>query len=310
MMGRDMPENTPLKRLPEIRSLTAVRFYAALAVVLFHYGQHAFKDAPQWMRNIVSGGSHGVALFFILSGFILVYVTQSVDVTTPNQRRRFYLRRFARIYPVYFLAWLMVGTFFVEEWVRTGTSLLFAAKVVATYGSLSALLLQGWVPTAASVWNWPGWTLSTEAFFYASFPFALPVFLRMRTATLLLWLLACLTANIVVVEGLSLMSSHSRTIAAGTNFEVTWSEFLGTVPLLHFPQFLAGVVLGVIFTRRKAPVFFVRHHLAILIVTVLAIGGGVRRAKPRIFFPASRYSDALVYRIDLDLGDLPRRCTA
>ncbi|HMO42348.1 MAG TPA: acyltransferase, partial [Phenylobacterium sp.] len=57
-----------------IRPLTALRFFAAMWVVLFHYWPAlGLAGAPL----AVAKGYLGVELFFILSGFILCHVYRS-----------------------------------------------------------------------------------------------------------------------------------------------------------------------------------------------------------------------------------------
>ena len=70
-------------------SLTAVRAIAAAAVLVFHLDYWQVLDIPGAYY-----GSTGVALFFVLSGFIL---TWTANAALP--RSGFYLRRIARIYP-------------------------------------------------------------------------------------------------------------------------------------------------------------------------------------------------------------------
>ena len=66
--------------------------------------------------------------------------------------------RFARVYPVYFLAILL--TLFIYMFKGIKLMDLF----------LNIIMLQAWVPGKALTVNFPGWSLSVELFFYISFP--------------------------------------------------------------------------------------------------------------------------------------------
>jgi peptidoglycan/LPS O-acetylase OafA/YrhL len=138
--------------------LTSLRWYAALAVFLYHL------DTQMTWRPLkaFNHGWIGVSFFFVLSGFVLTWST-SVDLPAKT----FYRRRFARIYPSH-LVMFIVAVVLVAAWPRLGL-------VGGSIGILTSLLLvQAWVPSnGAPVYSYNGvaWTLSCEAFFYALFPF-------------------------------------------------------------------------------------------------------------------------------------------
>jgi len=71
-----------------VKPLTSLRFFAAWLVVCHHF--FAFE-----------AGYAGVTFFFVLSGFILA-LNYAGRVDTPAQRRRFWLKRAARVYPATF----------------------------------------------------------------------------------------------------------------------------------------------------------------------------------------------------------------
>src|ERR1700730_8218729 len=79
-------------KLPPLRALTTIRFFAAIQVVLFH---ESFRSGhiplPPVAARIVNSGFTAVTLFFVLSGFILAYNYEAV----PN-KREFWVSRFAR----------------------------------------------------------------------------------------------------------------------------------------------------------------------------------------------------------------------
>ena len=81
-----------------------MRFCAAIAVVLYHYGFRAFEAhglaVAEWpaLGEIARYGYLGVELFFMISGFVILLSAQ-------NSRHWTFLRsRFIRIFPAYWLA--------------------------------------------------------------------------------------------------------------------------------------------------------------------------------------------------------------
>lgn len=100
------PAGTGLGRLTNLQALRAL---AAAFVVLLHAAAAAsvFHQDPQFLR-LFNGhlGSFGVALFFAISGFLMV---QLVRATRPGM---FLSHRIARIYPIYLVivvAWIAVA---------------------------------------------------------------------------------------------------------------------------------------------------------------------------------------------------------
>ena len=67
-------ELTAEKRSP-LPALTGIRIFAAYYVVMLHTGAGYFgrNGAPQAVLRLLDKGYFAVSLFFILSGFILVY---------------------------------------------------------------------------------------------------------------------------------------------------------------------------------------------------------------------------------------------
>jgi peptidoglycan/LPS O-acetylase OafA/YrhL len=76
----------------QIRPLTALRFIAAVYVVLFH-------TAPAGLRSVTPKfldlGYCSVSFFFLLSGFVLAIAYLQRPIPTP--KRDFWIARFARI---------------------------------------------------------------------------------------------------------------------------------------------------------------------------------------------------------------------
>ncbi|MDQ0454192.1 acyltransferase family protein [Rhizobium paknamense] len=88
-----------------IATLDGVRGLAAFAVVLSHVPL-IFPEAAWWPRAYI--GDEAVALFFALSGFLMAYLYGGKELTTATAID-YLVHRFARIYPVYALAVLLVA---------------------------------------------------------------------------------------------------------------------------------------------------------------------------------------------------------
>lgn len=217
---------------PTLPALTGIRFFAAMAVVLYHskfpdlLRSHGLRSAG----NLIANGNASVALFFVLSGFILAYTYQG-QIETAAGKRRFWEARFARIWPLY--AFSLLCSSLANH---TTPSL---ARALATL-----CMVQAWNPlnpNMAGTWNFVCWTLSTEALFYAVFPF-LQRWVERRS-------------DRVVFLCLALAAGFSVIFCTGNiNFEDTHG--IRGIPLaaLHLPEFLAGLCCGVLFLRRPSPV--------------------------------------------------------
>src|SRR3954471_5489435 len=99
----------PAANRPRLPALTSLRFFAALHVVTFHLYSIRVTDGPAWYRNLSSVGYAGVGLFFVLSGFILVYTYAG----RPWTMRTFWLTRVARIYPAYLFSLFVTAPSFL-----------------------------------------------------------------------------------------------------------------------------------------------------------------------------------------------------
>jgi len=233
LAAEDEPTSMDAPARKTLPGLTIVRFFAALCIVVYHYYDRS--GAHPLVVNLLSGGFF--PLFFVLSGFMLTYVAR------PDQTvRDFWARRFARLYPLYFAAWL--GTCLVVFLTRPLG--LFARRLVR-YGAPSLVLAQSWLPNTIQGWNWPSWSMSTEVFFWSLFPLLYPLVGRIR------WKGALLIA-LVVVNALLAILRDSLTVPPvylfeGTRLQSTLDQYLRHFPPMFLVQFVIGIVLGYLFIR-------------------------------------------------------------
>ena len=146
-----------------IEQLTFTRYIAALTVVFFHYGITVFPANVPWLTPLLAAGPIAVSYFYVLSGFIMAIAYYRPDKQArPLNAKRYWWARFARIYPVYGLALLLI---MAAKYQSSGSDPITVA--------LSLSMLQAWIPSYPLSLNAPGWSLSVEAFFYLCFPLLL-----------------------------------------------------------------------------------------------------------------------------------------
>lgn len=243
-----LPQTTS-QRVPQLKALTSVRALAALYVALYHTVQPSTRWGP--LTVLMSAGYVSVSFFFLLSGFILTYTSGLEFAEGRADTRKFWVARFARVYPIYFLVLVWSGYVFRSTFRQHIHALAFVADL---------LMVQSWSIRMVSFFNVPAWSLSVEAFFYLVFPFAV---LRLRPRSLksgLLMFAACYSASLAIA-------------AVGLCFDpqAAWSEMgmvsgshkfvfaLRRYPMFHLPEFFCGIALGWIylqttFSRRFAQI--------------------------------------------------------
>ncbi len=233
---------------PALDALTGLRFVAALGVVLFHAVPWRFPSAHGAPRQLVESGFVGVSLFFVLSGFILAYnYLDPGRGALRRSTREFWWARVARIYPVYLLS-LAFAAPEVAHMLRAPASPGDVHGATASL-ALAPVLLQSWWPTAACRWNCPGWSLSVEAFFYLLFPFVGVRLARQRKRALLAFG-AVVWALGLVPPAIYLATAPWNGGAGPTHLESGfWLNALKFHPIPHLPEFLIGVVTGLVYLR-------------------------------------------------------------
>jgi peptidoglycan/LPS O-acetylase OafA/YrhL len=219
----------PLER-SQLEPLTSLRFVAALLVFVYH------APLAQPFAHDHALGQAGVGFFFLLSGFILTY-TYGGALTTQASVVRFYVARFARVYPAYLV------------------SIALALPVVAMYGSLAwdksspavradalaaqVLAVQAWFPREEIYLgiNSPAWSISVEAFFYAVFPLLIGSLCRSFAAA---------GARAVFVMAAMTWACAAAVFAIPHHADV-WTTYI--VPPVRLVDFVVGMLLGIAFLR-------------------------------------------------------------
>jgi len=238
----------------EIPQLTFTRFLAAISIVIFHYAAEYFPFNTPTLHYFISHANLGVCYFFVLSGFILSIVYEASFFSKPGALKKFFIARFARIYPVYLIA-LLLGMASVWLYQREKFS---AASAVS-----NALLIQAWIPLHLKTYNLPGWSLSVEAFFYLTFPWLIYKIFKgsFRTSTILafaIWMVSFILYLFVFNPAFP-GAEENTYINAVTN------------PLLQMNNFLIGIAGGIAYSQGKFNLIKKHSSLFLAFASVLML---------------------------------------
>lgn len=251
-----MAEASPPPGLPrQLNALTGLRFLAAFHVVLFHLTQGIQQRMPSPIQGVLREGPESVTIFFILSGFVLAYTYRDRAATKPAP---FWWARVARIYPVYLFTLVLALPMFLGhppqydeiqlDTARVSMGGIFNTHIIA--GLACLFLLQAWLPPAVLKWNYPGWSLSAEAFFYSLFP-ALSKLIagyspnRLRRVAIVAWM-----ASIAMTLGWWMVSWQ---LPPEPILHAWWGDVLQFNPLLRLPEFVIGMAIGFRFMDGAEP---------------------------------------------------------
>ena len=139
-------------------SLVSIQALRAIAALLVFWG-HAINAVHLKVEAAFPHlyGPFGVDLFFVISGFVMVYSSERL-FGRPGAPMTFFVRRLARIVPLY--------------WVATAVLVWFVVPYASTKAVLGSLFFAPHIPSEAPL-LFVGWTLIFEMFFYAVFAIAL-----------------------------------------------------------------------------------------------------------------------------------------
>ena len=156
-------DGVPPPGVREVLVLQYLRGVAALGVVIFHVMLGANHYGGVAVRSTSSFGAAGVDLFFVISGFIMFYITAEKQ-PRPLQ---FLGARLLRVLPLY---WLVTCAMFVMPLISRAIGW---SSDLRPLHLLTSLLCIGGVPWQGGLGDFPiyraGWTINYEIFFYLLF---------------------------------------------------------------------------------------------------------------------------------------------
>jgi peptidoglycan/LPS O-acetylase OafA/YrhL len=229
-----------------------MRAIAALSVLLTHVALVADANQHAWYGKYTARLDVGVAIFFVISGFLLYrpFVAARLDGRRPPRIRDYARRRVLRIVPAYWLALTVIAIY-------PGTYGMWTHYSWAYYGFLQ-IYNRPWTLGGIA----PAWSLCIEAAFYVVLPllaFTMRGFggSRRRIVTTELAVLVALYAGALIV----------RLTTTGSQVQVMLPA--------QFDWFALGMVLALasaaLAGREPSPVRVLRRFPGIAWIAALAL---------------------------------------
>lgn len=235
----------------KLQSIQVLRGFAAFLVAMTHlvsFEREAIKENGLSEQSLTGGlwenGFAGVDLFFVISGFIMVYVAANRE-TGVRSVADFWLARAFRIFPLWWLFSAAMAVIFLYvhstpyhpvEFEKTDAS-AFAYVLKSTF-----LIPQEGLPILGV-----GWTLIHEMYFYVLFGLMLLLPQKYLPSLMFGWLLL-----ILICYMLGLSSTNPDSLLHVATYPMT-------------AEFILGALAGIAFLRRGS-------RFAFGIMTVGSVG--------------------------------------
>lgn len=292
--------------------LTGVRFVAALLVLVGHSANSIRFAGPEhfWHICLTQLTGIGMPLFFVLSGFVIHYnYSESIRSEPLRGTYNFFVARFARLYPMYFvilcLALFRIGYF---------ENLTIPALVQSLKTGLLSylLLLQSWhyqiVGEHSLIFAYPAgmqvtWSISSEWFFYCCYPIICVALVQLRRIQPTLWAITAITvlgyASVHfafltwnAVDDYAIRKYGEVAGAASVDSFVFWLYYLSPYPRLF--EFVMGALAAVLFELVRGIPISRREALFGRLLLTVAIGA-IAAVYLALFTPTAWLSDLFIF---------------
>lgn len=219
--------------------LDCLRFFAFLFVFVSHafaieLGYYTHLGIPQsaalWLSRAIAVGGFGVALFFVLSSYLITeLLIREHGRTGRLDIKSFYIRRALRIWPLYFFFLLLVYLLIPQRSIYALSGTYLAAMLLFA-GNWACIIFGGMGASVAG----PLWSVSVEEQFYLAWPLIISRIgvKRLKTVCFVVIAIANLTRIVMEKKGAGFVAFWCNTI--------TWLDAIAAGALIAL--FLRGGV--------------------------------------------------------------------
>ncbi|EEP91764.1 acyltransferase family protein [Yersinia kristensenii] len=280
-----------------IRSLQALRFYAAITIVIYHAcRQYNIKTGSYYLDLLLKEKlAFGVDIFFVISGFVIYYSF----IGTSKKFYDFLFDRMVRIAPMYWLSTLIFSVMLLLN------HSLYPISEVNIYTFIKSLFfipfanLQGTYLPIHSV----GWTLNFEVIFYVFF--SLSILITRRWVGLCSFLF--IIGLFVISEYVPAMTFYHNTIV----FEFALGMFVAFLRKRYTKEYstntlyicaVLGLCLSVmLFGNIVDRLLFWGIPAFIMVLTLVFFDKQIKTSALLMLLGASSYSLYLLHRIVISM---------
>jgi peptidoglycan/LPS O-acetylase OafA/YrhL len=160
--------------VPKYDYIDALRGLAVLGVVSVHTTQ-LVRPASAGLQTLATAGGSGVQLFYLASALTLFLSLDTRKSTERNSTLKFFIRRYFRIAPLFYVSVLAYGFFYglaPRHWAPTGIDWQDIG--------LTVLFLHGWHPETINSVVPGGWSIAVEMTFYLLVPWLFRTLINLR----------------------------------------------------------------------------------------------------------------------------------
>lgn len=222
--------------------LVHVQFIEGITPSISYFSPTAF----QFMAN----GHLGVNLFFVVSAFTLMMSHQKRQYE-EHANRNFFIRRFFRIAPMYYLAivYFTFAYFVGFDFANIDWGDLPKKELI-----LNLLFVNGFFPEYIHHYVPGGWSITVEFTFYAIFPF---LFAKLKN----------INQFVIFTLVTLLISTIANFLLRGTSADI--NNFLGYYIIAQLPVFSLGMLAYQLIADKEAIMQIKLSSLSVLAVTIL-----------------------------------------
>lgn len=242
------------KEFIRYKFIDSLRGWAIIGILLAHTSIVGNVVYPTWLIHItyLSVGPRGVQLFFVVSALTLCMSWYKRKTTEKHALTNFYIRRFFRIAPLFYLA--IIFFLFSQQYWSGNPSHFSLPNILSTFFFINGIF-PAWINNIV----YGGWTIAIEMMFYAIFPFLVSRIHSVRIA-IIITLISMIFAQILRLSLNNLLI-----------FYQTYSTYTFEFFPSQFPVFLIGITTFLLLKDRltdknRKLLYF---SLALFVVTLL-----------------------------------------